>query len=71
MATYYLFILTILAGASQAQAQIPSMAINAVWKSQWVHAGNFLGPDSCRKAAASLGLSKAEYRCIGQDGEAK
>lgn len=68
--TTYLFIWTILAGASQAQAQHPHTAIKAVWKSQWVNAGAFKH-DGCHKAAKNLGLSKTEYRCIGQDGEVK
>lgn len=55
--TTYLFIWTILAGASQAQAQHPHTAIKAVWKSQWVNAGAFKH-DGCHKAAKNLGLSK-------------
>ena len=68
--TTYLFILTVLAGASQATGQAQSEPISPVWKEQWVNAGAFKSY-SCHKAASSLGLPKDKYRSITITGEVK
>lgn len=60
----YLFIWTILAGGTSMMGQHTYGGLN--WKAQFVQAGAFDLPEACHKAAANLGLSKTDYRCILQ-----